>query len=136
LESHFMKKLLAIALCILGCQDLATDEDEDADSASDAELQSPSAYVPLTSARLLDTRPGYSTIDGKFLGLGLRPAGTTTAFTVVNRGGIRANADSVVLTITVTDPAANGSLTVFPCGTPRPTTTNLSWVQLEPDLGS
>ena len=39
------------------------------------------AYTPLVPARLLDTRPGSTTIDGQFAGNGQRPAGTTTRTT-------------------------------------------------------
>ena len=65
-------------------------------------------YHPLDPARLMDTRPGTSTIDGNFLGAGLRPAGTVTELTVTNRGGVPAPAGvaAVVLNVTVTEPTA------------------------------
>jgi Repeat of unknown function (DUF5650) len=86
-----------------------------------------SSYTPLNPARLLDTRPGASTIDGQSAGAGVRPAGTTTEVTVIDRVGVPATSEMVMLNVTVTGPTAGGFITVYPCGTPQPTASNLNF---------
>src|SRR5207344_1767007 len=78
------------------------------------------AYVPLVPARLLETRPGFTTIDGQSLGAGLPPAGTITELTVTGRGGTPARAATVVLNVTGSEPTAPGFITVYPCGIGTP----------------
>ncbi len=88
-------------------------------------------YTPLVPARLLDTRPagpGIATIDGLFLSGGVVPGGTTLELQVGGRGGVAANAEAVVLNVTVTEASQDGFLTVFPCGVPIPTASNLNYV--------
>jgi hypothetical protein len=85
------------------------------------------SYQALDPARLLDTRPGFSTIDGQFVGEGIRPAGTVTELTVANRGGVPAGAATVVLNVTVTEATQSGYLTVYPCGTTPPLASNLNY---------
>ncbi len=77
--------------------------------------------------RLLDTRPGESTYDGQFAGNGTRPAGTTLQLPIAGRAGIPADATSVVLNVTVTEPQAPGFVTVHPTGTSRPTASHLNF---------
>lgn len=85
------------------------------------------SLVSLVPARLLETRSGLSTVDGAFNGIGLRSAGTETAVTVLNRGGVSGDATAVVLNVTVTETQAPGFVTVYPCGTQRPTASNLNF---------
>ena len=85
------------------------------------------AYAPLVPARLLETRPGFTTIDGQSLSAGLRPAGTITELTVTGRGGTPAWAATVVLNVTVTEPTAPGFITVYPCGIGTPLASNLNY---------
>ena len=65
------------------------------------------------------------------------------SLTVTNRVAIPANADAVDLNLTVTSPAGGGWLTVYPCGSPQPNSSNLNfaagqtipnqaWVRLPP----
>jgi hypothetical protein len=77
--------------------------------------------------RLLDTRAGASTADGRFAGAGLRGAGTTLELAVAGRVGIPSGPAAVALNVTVTEPAAAGFVTVYPCGD-RPTASNLNHV--------
>ncbi len=86
-----------------------------------------SSYHPLVPARLVETRPGETTIDGQFLGAGLREAGEVTELTVTTRGGVPVGASSVVLNVTVTGPTAAGFVTVYPCGIPTPLASNLNF---------
>ena len=45
---------------------------------------------------------------------------------VAGTAGVPADASGVVLNLTSADPGGNGFLTVFPCGTARPTASNLN----------
>ena len=90
-----------------------------------------SSFVSLVPGRLLETRsgPGAATVDGLFGGVGVRAAGSVTELTVAGRGGVGgADASAVVLTVTVTQPVAAGFVTVFPCGSPQPLTSNVNFV--------
>ena len=89
-------------------------------------LPATAQYRALDPARLLDT-PGESTIDGQFLGAGIRPAGTVTGLTVIGRGGVTAQASTVVLNVTVTGSTSAGFVTVYPCGIAPPTASNLNY---------
>ncbi len=88
------------------------------------------SYVALVPARLLDTRtdPSSSTVDGQGLGAGLAAAGSVTEIQVTGRAGVPADAAAVALNVTVTDAQAAGYVTVFPCGSPRPTASTLNFV--------
>lgn len=85
-------------------------------------------YMPVDPARLLETRSGAGndTIDGLFEGQGQRGAGTTLQLDVADRGGVPADALAVVVNIAAVSPAANGFVTVYPCGVTRPTASNLN----------
>lgn len=85
------------------------------------------SYRALDPARLLDTRSEYSTIDGQFLGVGIRSAGTITVLTVTGRGGVPVSAATVVLNVTVTESQASGFITVYPCGIAPPLASNLNY---------
>ena len=84
-------------------------------------------YLPLAPARLADTRPGHTTIDGLFAAGGPLAAGATLELPLAGRGGVPANAVAAALNVTVTEAGADGFLTVFPCGSPRPTASNLNY---------
>jgi hypothetical protein len=85
------------------------------------------SYRALEPARLLDTRSGYTTIDGQFVGDGIRPASTITELPVVGRGGVPAGAATVVLNVTVTESQLAGFVTVYPCGLNPPLASNLNY---------
>ena len=88
------------------------------------------SYVALVPARLLDTRtdPSSSTVDGQGLGAGLAAAGSVTEIQVTGRAGVPADAAAAALNVTVTEAQAAGYVTVFPCGSPRPTASTLNFV--------
>lgn len=91
------------------------------------EVLQPESYVSLVPGRLLDTRPSpYVTVDG-VEDDGLRAAASTTELTVAGRGGVPLDAESAVLNVTVNAAQAYGFLTVYPCGTKRPTASNLNF---------
>ena len=68
-----------------------------------------------------------ATVDGQFAELGMLGAGVTTAVAVTNRGGVPGNATAVTLNVTSTGSLGSGFVTVYPCGTPRPNTSNLNF---------
>lgn len=84
-------------------------------------------YVPLAPVRLADTRAQHTTVDGLFAGTGALSTGSVLELTVAGRGGVPTNAVAATLNVTVTEPAAPGFATVYPCGSPRPTTSNLNF---------
>ncbi len=82
------------------------------------------AYQQLTPARLLDTRPGASTVDGEGLGAGI--VATTTSVQVAGRGAVAADASAAILSVTADGATADGYVTVWTCGEPQPATSNLN----------
>ena len=91
------------------------------DPDDDAEI------VPVSPARLLETRSGNSTVDGKFLGAGRVAGGSVTEVVVTGRGGVPVGALAVMLNVTVVAPDGAGHVTVFPCGEATPTASNLNY---------
>jgi hypothetical protein len=85
------------------------------------------SYQPLDPARLLETRTGLSTIDGQFNAGGLRTVNTITPLTVTGRGGVPDGATTAILNVTVTETAAAGFVTVYPCGVEPPLASNLNY---------
>lgn len=80
-----------------------------------------------TPARYLDTRPGQKTFDSGQQGQGMLAAGTTKAVYVQGRGQVSSDATSVVITLTATQAAAKGWMTVFPCGSARPNASSINF---------
>lgn len=81
------------------------------------------AFVPLIPARILDTRDGTGGIPG--------PLGTggTVEVQITGRGGVPSSgARAVILNVTVTQPVADGYLTIFPAGDARPLASDLNYV--------
>ena len=85
-------------------------------------------YVPLLPARVLDTRPAGSTFDNQGQRAGLPADGSVTEVQITGRAGVPASAAAVVLNVTVTEAQSEGFVTVFPCGTARPNSSNLNYV--------
>jgi hypothetical protein len=91
---------------------------------------SSTAFQTVNPARLLETRPdGEGTIDGQFLHIGRRPAGTVTAVTVVARqgSGVPADASAVILSVAGVVTDGPGYLTVWPCGQTQPNASNVNF---------
>ncbi|MEP7048433.1 MAG: hypothetical protein ABI949_17205 [Ilumatobacteraceae bacterium] len=88
-----------------------------------------STLIPVGPLRLLETRtgPGLGTVDGGFNGIGLLPADTVTELGVVGRAQMPEWARSVLLNVTVTGAVGPGYLTIYPCGTERPASSNLNY---------
>lgn len=84
-------------------------------------------FTGLTPARLADTRPGASTIDQLFAGLGRLTAGARLTLPVAGRAGIPADGVSAaILNVTATGATADTYLTVFEGGGQRPFASNLN----------
>jgi hypothetical protein len=81
---------------------------------------------PLVPARLLETRPGFTTVDGISEGGGRVSAGSTTTLKVTDRGGVDSNADAVIVNTTSVFPFTGGFVTVFPCDEDRPNASNVN----------
>jgi hypothetical protein len=95
--------------------------------ATDTAL-STTAFSTFRPARLLDTRPSASTVDGKSAGGGAVAAGSVVEFQVSGRAGVAANSSgSAVLNITALGVGGDGYLTVYPTGTTRPSTSNVNF---------
>jgi hypothetical protein len=86
-----------------------------------------SEYRPLTPARLLDTRPGQPTIDGRAAGAGIRAGGSVLELDVAGRGGSASNSAAVSLNLTTTETGGDGFATVYPCGTARPDASTINF---------
>ncbi len=90
----------------------------------------PSSYVPLSPARVMDTRSGYVTVDGVAAGSGALGPGGRRSLPVAGRGGVPSSGvGAVVLNVTGVSPSAATFLTVFPSGEALPVASNLN---LEP----
>jgi RHS repeat-associated protein len=89
---------------------------------------SDTSFVSVVPGRLLETRTDATpTIDGESSGIGIRDAGTTTELQITGRYNIPTNATAAVLNVTVTGTTGPGYITVWPCGTPQPTASNLNY---------
>jgi uncharacterized protein YkwD len=86
-----------------------------------------SDYRALNPARLLDTRPDATTVDGRFAGSGVTPGGRTIEVAVGDRGGVAADAEAVALNLTVTEATGAGFAAVYPCGSPQPTASTVNF---------
>ena len=72
-----------------------------------------SDLIPLVPARLLDTRPGYATVDGRYSGQGPVAADRSIYVGFSGRGGIpQQGVGALVLNVTATNPLAAGYLTI------------------------
>ena len=96
-------------------------------SVSTAEAAPPS-FTPVIPARLLDTRPNATTIDGLQAGTGAAGPGTTIDVTVIGRGTVpTTGVGAVVVNVTAANPTTNGYVTVYPTGQTRPLSSNLNF---------
>jgi hypothetical protein len=85
------------------------------------------SFKSVAPARLLETRPGNNTVDGQQNGIGTRAGGSITEVQVTGRAGIPADAIAAVVNVTAVNTQAPGYMTVFPCGKPVPTATNVNY---------
>ncbi|HVD04031.1 MAG TPA: putative Ig domain-containing protein [Candidatus Dormibacteraeota bacterium] len=82
-------------------------------------------YVPLTAARIADTRPGSGE---PYSGDTLGPGGTLS-IQVAGRGGVpTTGVMAALMNVTATDTSTASYLTVYPQGSSTPMASNLNWV--------
>lgn len=85
-------------------------------------------YSGFSSARLMDTRTGGSTVDGQFAGIGPSGPASVLNLTVLGRGGVPGlGVGAVAINVTATQPCAASYVTVYPGGTARPNASNLNF---------
>lgn len=82
------------------------------------------SFVPVSPARILDTRPAPQNVGGF---VGPLVAGQTHTFQVTGVAGVPVNATAVVMNMTVDQTTGSSFLTVFPAGAAQPTASNLNW---------
>jgi hypothetical protein len=88
-----------------------------------------SSFNGLNPTRLMDTRVGSGTIDGRYAGTGKVTANGVVSMETAGRGGLPSGGvGSVALNVTVTGPRAPGFATIWPAGTDRPEASNLNFV--------
>jgi hypothetical protein len=123
MDRHGRCVLLAIAGLVL-----LTAATTDARAASGAGHRRPAAFAPVdVPSRLVDTRPGAATVDGRLAGIGVRPAAATLKIPVVGRAGIGTGVATVAVNVTVDAAAEQGFLTVHSCDADRPVASNLNY---------
>ena len=86
-----------------------------------------SDLVPLTPARLADSRPGNPTADGDDEAFGRLAAGAVKEIQITGRGNVPTDATAALLNITAVRPDAEGYFTVYPCDEDRPLTSNVNY---------
>lgn len=85
--------------------------------------------VAVDPARLVDTRPGYDTVDHLASGGGPVTPSTPLDVTVTGRGGVpTSGVTAVVLNVVAISPPAGGYLTAYPNGVARPVASNVNFV--------
>ena len=86
------------------------------------------AAVPVSPARVLETRPGLKTIDGKLQGTGQLAGRTTTKIRIAGRGGVPTGATAAIVNLTIVGPTAPGYATLYPCTPTVPTASNINYL--------
>lgn len=76
---------------------------------------------PAGAVRHLNPSQVYASADGR-----RQPGGTTVSFATAGRGGIPIGADAAALSVTVTDTAGPGWVTLWSCDRPRPFAASLT----------
>ncbi len=76
----------------------------------------PAGFVPVATSRLYDSRDVDGPVDGE---------GQVREIDVAGLNGVPADATVVVLNVTATGSVADGFVTVYPCGEPRPSVPTL-----------
>lgn len=88
-----------------------------------------SGLTAIPAVRLLDTRPGATTIDGRFAGAGPLGQAAQLNLQVLGRAQVPASGVSaVVLNVTAVGPTAPGYVTVWPADAAQPNASNLNFV--------
>ena len=100
-------------------------------------FSSTSQMASLSPARLVESRGGFTTIDGRQQNIGPIGSRGTLSFEVAGRGGVPATGvRAVVLNVTVVSPTGSGYLTAFASGSVASGASNLNFVpgQIVPNM--
>jgi LPXTG-site transpeptidase (sortase) family protein len=97
-----------------------------APTTAHAAVAGQSKFTQVTPFRLVDTRAGGTTDDGKDAAIGAIAENGILQIQVGGRGGVPANATGVVLNVTATAPAGAGYVSVFPGNQGVPNTSNVN----------
>jgi hypothetical protein len=87
-----------------------------------ARIHDPGNYFSVTPCRAVDTRGAVGEHGGPALS-----AGQSRAFTLASRCGIPASATAVAVNVTVTQPTAQGNLSLYPADEPVPQASTLNY---------
>ncbi len=88
------------------------------------------AFLPLpTPKRIVDSRPGFFTDDGLQQGFGLLWTGIPRTIPVAGRVGLAGGVEKVVLSVVAVNPLGDGYFTIYPCDSPRPTTSSMNFTK-------
>lgn len=79
-------------------------------------------------ARIAESRPGATTIDGQSEGFGRTSPGSTTTVKVAGRAGVPSDISAAIVNVAAVDPADDGFISVTPCLPGTPTTSSLNYV--------
>ena len=86
------------------------------------------SFTSFTPARILDTRAGQSTVDGRYVAIGPLTAGQVLKLPVLGRAGVPASGvGAVSLNVTAVTPSNEGHVSIFPTGFAQPPTSNLNF---------
>jgi len=86
------------------------------------------AITTFAPARILDTRAGQNTVDGRFVAIGPATAGQVLRIPVLGRAGVPSTGvGAVSINVTAVSPTADGNLTIFPSGYTQPPTSNVNF---------
>jgi len=81
----------------------------------------------IVPARLVETREGFDTDDGKFAGIGEVAAGEPLEVEIAGRGDVPDDADAVAVNLTVVRPEDQGYATLYPCDEEPPNASNVNF---------
>ncbi|HAP74833.1 MAG TPA: hypothetical protein DCR14_01980, partial [Acidimicrobiaceae bacterium] len=90
-----------------------------------------SGLLPVSPARLLDTRPTGITVDGQSQAGGVIATNGTISVVVAGRGGVSATAGAAWVNVVAVGATAKGFVTAYPCGSPLPNASLLNFVSGE-----
>jgi parallel beta-helix repeat protein len=93
------------------------------------------AYIPagtsfssVTPARLFDSRPGETSVDGQAARTTKLAANQEVTLSITGRAGIPATAKAAIINITAVAADGRGFITAHPCVNPRPLASSLNYV--------
>jgi hypothetical protein len=85
----------------------------------------------ISPTRVVETREGLDTDDGRFAGLGEVVAGVPLEVDIAGRGDVPAGAAAVAVNLTVVRPQQKGFATLYPCTEEPPNASNLNFRERE-----